>query len=558
MFRFASIDQPTALPRVVAALGSSYWFQTDDAHVIASNEVVEALDLDDDPRRWWKKICAKMKSPPRVECSVCGKSEPVGAVDVQPLDDEIDGAIDLLVLGHSHRVDEPAEGRVVYVVRGIHNPEADQQADQPKEVDDLPPRRLPDRDDGELPGLGPHRVDSYLTTLSHDLRTPLDAIIGYSELLMESDDPSSEASQRSVERIHESGRTLLDTVSELERQIVRERHKRRLAETLGSLSRMMASSLEFDEVIEKVHECIAQVINFDRSQILLLRDERLHVILDRCRGSWSVPERAARNISLSGYPHGDLLESAPEPLAIGQIDFTRRGAAAAVHPECQSWLGVALVSAGEPVAMICLESKVADFYDDFDVDLMTALSHHAALAMTNAQEFLQIRKRARVDPLTGVYTRGYFFECCDKQLADAVNSDRDLGLIMLDIDHFKPINDTYGHTRGDEVLRGVATEIRSSLRDGDLVGRYGGEEFTILLPGATLEVAGRVAERIRRGIEEFDFEIDGRQLGVTVSAGVVALGEQRECTIEEMVDGADKALYRAKDDGRNRVVVDGD
>lgn len=128
-----------------------------------------------------------------------------------------------------------------------------------------------------------------------------------------------------------------------------------------------------------------------------------------------------------------------------------------------------------------------------------------------------------------------------------------LTIIFLDIDYFKKVNDTYGHEAGDEVLRQTADLIRARVRQLDIVGRYGGEEIVIGLPGATAIHAERIAEDLRALIEKHSFQVGDKHLQVTASLGVAELTEKRN--IHETLKAADDALYKAKEDGRNKVVV---
>lgn len=165
----------------------------------------------------------------------------------------------------------------------------------------------------------------------------------------------------------------------------------------------------------------------------------------------------------------------------------------------------------------------------------------------------RLRRLAARDALTDTLSRGRFFEVAREELARASRYPRPLALAMLDLDLFKSINDRYGHHAGDEVLRAIAGLMTRGLRGQDHIGRYGGEEFAVLLPETTLEAAREVLERIRQAIAEMRLAFEGKELTITVSAGVVSVesGEPLETALAR----ADAALYRAKGAGRNRVVL---
>lgn len=165
-----------------------------------------------------------------------------------------------------------------------------------------------------------------------------------------------------------------------------------------------------------------------------------------------------------------------------------------------------------------------------------------------------LEKRAYLDPLTGIFNRGYFFEKANYHAAEGFLAQEPFSLIMFDLDHFKSVNDTYGHAGGDLVLRDVAAIAKCRLRKTDLLGRYGGEEFCILLPGTDLPEAVAKAEEIRCAIGGHTFTFEGKAIPVTSSFGVaVARYDTDGDTVECIVKRADAYLHEAKNRGRNRV-----
>jgi diguanylate cyclase (GGDEF)-like protein len=166
--------------------------------------------------------------------------------------------------------------------------------------------------------------------------------------------------------------------------------------------------------------------------------------------------------------------------------------------------------------------------------------------------------KAAHDSLTGIWNRGAILEFLRTQLAMAVRHSRNLALIMVDIDHFKKINDTYGHSVGDSVLIRVAQLMASSLRASDWLGRYGGEEFLVIASESSCTDAIRVAERLRLAVADNPFISGGLTISPTVSIGIANTHSIVSPTPEALVMIADSALYRAKNNGRNRVEVDPD
>ena len=166
----------------------------------------------------------------------------------------------------------------------------------------------------------------------------------------------------------------------------------------------------------------------------------------------------------------------------------------------------------------------------------------------------EIRRLLITDQLTGVSNRARFYELAEAEFARWKRFRQPLSALMIDIDHFKRINDTYGHAAGDEVLRQVAVSLQTGLRSIDVIGRVGGEEFAILLPSIDLEGAEMVAERLRRTVAGLSPVSDGTAIPVTISLGVAQIdGDAR--AFDALLKAADAALYSAKQGGRNKVVV---
>jgi diguanylate cyclase (GGDEF)-like protein len=168
---------------------------------------------------------------------------------------------------------------------------------------------------------------------------------------------------------------------------------------------------------------------------------------------------------------------------------------------------------------------------------------------------LELSRKAAIDGLTNLYNHDYFQNMLKQEVAAASRHKRELALILLDIDHFKRFNDTWGHQVGDRVLREVADLIRAGSREGDTVARYGGEEIAVILPGARMDEARMVAERLRHSVEAHGIALDtGEEARVTISLGLASLGQAAPDAIR-LIQRADEALYRSKSDGRNRLTA---
>jgi diguanylate cyclase (GGDEF)-like protein len=172
-------------------------------------------------------------------------------------------------------------------------------------------------------------------------------------------------------------------------------------------------------------------------------------------------------------------------------------------------------------------------------------------------ELLRSRDRlqfeASHDAMTGAWNHGAILEILQAELARAQREKLSVGVLLLDLDHFKQINDHYGHLAGDGVLREVVRRLRSRLRAYDSIGRYGGEEFLIVLPSSRRENVLNQAERLRRAISGKPMEIPGGQVAISISAGVSVCSEDASAEIETVLKATDAALYRAKQNGRDRI-----
>lgn len=188
-----------------------------------------------------------------------------------------------------------------------------------------------------------------------------------------------------------------------------------------------------------------------------------------------------------------------------------------------------------------------------DIERIGFAANVAALAIENRQAHDELERRAYFDYLTGLANRRYFFEKAENEMVRTMRYGGALSLVMLDIDHFKQVNDTHGHKVGDTVLQKLAEVARATLRDVDVVGRIGGEEFAVLLPATGAEPAMEAAERLRVALAAAPVTLSlGPPLHFTASFGVATLSE-KGANIDTLLNQSDQALYRAKTEGRNRV-----
>jgi diguanylate cyclase (GGDEF)-like protein/PAS domain S-box-containing protein len=220
--------------------------------------------------------------------------------------------------------------------------------------------------------------------------------------------------------------------------------------------------------------------------------------------------------------------------------------------EVRSYVGVPLILLDRVEGVISMQNFSAHTYSPEQVRLLETIATQAAVAVQNARLYDQMKQMAITDSVTGLFTRRHFTALGRSEVERALRYDRHLSVLMVDIDRFKRVNDTYGHNAGDHVLQMVARMSLNALRATDIVARWGGEEFVIVLPEADLDGATLIGERIRRMVSECVTGFGEHAIRVTVSIGVATMNDHC-CSLEVLIDRADRALYLAKEGGRNQV-----
>jgi diguanylate cyclase (GGDEF)-like protein/PAS domain S-box-containing protein len=212
--------------------------------------------------------------------------------------------------------------------------------------------------------------------------------------------------------------------------------------------------------------------------------------------------------------------------------------------------GSPIVYAGEFMGVLFVFSE-RPFVSN-DLKLMGLFASHAGAAIRNARMHSQLHELAIRDPMTGIFNRRHFFELADSVFEQSRRYNRPFSAVVFDADHYKEVNDTYGHLVGDEVLKQITARCSAVIRQADIFGRYGGEEFVIVMPETGLTGALKMAERLRAAVAESPYHTEKGDVPATISLGV-ARSKRSTATLLELLSDADAALYRAKDAGRNRV-----
>lgn len=326
-------------------------------------------------------------------------------------------------------------------------------------------------------------------------------------------------------------------------------------EALHTATTSLVSTLDLQKLLERILESSISAIPAARAATLHLLDEndqlRLRVQHGLSESEAQSPEWNANNslwnwVLKEQHPTlvSDTREIAKEIMGNGLPGTWKEGAL----------LMTPLLQEDRPLGLITLFAPETGAFFDRDLHLLISFASTATAAIQNAQLHSVVQNLAITDPLTGLLNRRGFFNLARLAMEKATLLDRPLSFIMIDIDYFKNINDRYGHDAGDVVLQVLSRRCRQALREMDLVCRYGGEEFAILLPESDLAGAQAAANRLFKNITETTMETAAGAIWVTISVGVATVGEDCD-TLDLLIKRADQALYLAKGFGRNQVQV---
>jgi diguanylate cyclase (GGDEF)-like protein len=325
-----------------------------------------------------------------------------------------------------------------------------------------------------------------------------------------------------------------------------------LRSTINAISR----SFEIEEILESAGANLPNLLDFISLGLLWREGPSLYLYQEE-----SCPPSFTRDVVKNMAEVFSSLVGAPVDVRQVALKVEKRQLRPnpmTIEPNAtlKSHLALPLTAEGEIIGCISLNSDQPNAFNSQDLQFFSVIGYQMAASLEHFQRFISVKTMASYDTLTDLYNRRYFEERLDIEAHKAFGGKNPLSLIMVDIDHFKKVNDTLGHPEGDKILREIASLLKTSVRKkDDVVARYGGEEFILILPQASLDEASMIAERIRRMVESADFEVGASHLRVTVSLGISNFPVHRLKTAEDLVKMADLALYEAKRGGRNRVCV---
>lgn len=324
-------------------------------------------------------------------------------------------------------------------------------------------------------------------------------------------------------------------------------------EIINEFSRQITSSLNTRQVFTLLSATIQNALEADSYFVGILDGDKINLVEFYDDGEYFTDISTSTKGTLSGWVVKNqkelFLPDLRHDLHLDGVENVIIGK----EKTSLSWMGVPL--RGTSInGLIAIASYHPNAFDRPDLELLNNMARHAVFALDNAIQHGEVEKRSRLDSLTGVYNHGYFLKLLAELAKDSLLTQNLLSLIMLDVDYFKNYNDTYGHLAGDDILTLLCDTIRKHIKQTDAVGRWGGEEFVIALPGASGKQANQVAERIHRSMNTLKIKGRGQREipAATLSQGIAQFPDEANDIIK-LIDLADQRLYIAKERGRNQI-----
>ncbi|PKL50947.1 MAG: hypothetical protein CVV42_01210 [Candidatus Riflebacteria bacterium HGW-Riflebacteria-2] len=319
--------------------------------------------------------------------------------------------------------------------------------------------------------------------------------------------------------------------------------------TLYEVGKAISSVLDFRKLQNMILEIVVKVIKAERGSLMLLDDSEKVLTIGVAIG---LSEEITRDTKLEiGESVAGWVIKTCQPLFVRNTQTDKDfHAIKKSHVRAGTLMCVPLMAKDKLLGTLNVSRSEPESFSDKDFELFVNLANQAAIAIDNARLY----RYAVTDEMTRLYNHRYFQQRLDEELQRADRYENFVSLIILDVDHFKNFNDTYGHPEGDRVLKTVARLIEKSVREIDIPARYGGEEFVVICPEKNGEGSLVPAERIRSAIENYDFRIDGKKVQITVSLGVACYPDQSRSKTE-IIQKADCALYYSKEHGRNQATL---
>ena len=328
-----------------------------------------------------------------------------------------------------------------------------------------------------------------------------------------------------------------------------ERQRARQLEAINTIAQQSTAVMELEDLLIRVCSVIQRAFRISHVSLFLREEEdmvmRSHV------GSLTPAFPPGARFGLTEAPWREI---AATNATVIEKDLAEKPETMRLFLECNSRMSIPLISFGQTLGVLMLHSSERNAFRDTELQSLESVADICASSIQNAHYVERVKQLAYLDGLTGIFNRRFFERRIMEEIERARRYETGLAVIMADIDQFKSLNDEFGHLLGDEVLRQVSSLFHRQVRQSDVVCRYGGEEFAILLAQTTAEQGVAIAEKLRRMVEDWQFP--GVPRSITISAGVAAFPQHGKSR-DEIIRSADGGLYAAKQSGRNRVCLAG-
>jgi diguanylate cyclase (GGDEF)-like protein len=369
-----------------------------------------------------------------------------------------------------------------------------------------------------------------------------------------------------------------------------EQNQRQMADALRLATAALTSTLDYDLVIDRILEQVSQVIPSDTCNVMMIEAQNIARV---SRGRGYAEMSTADTLATTTLNVDDVLglyrmRETRQPIVVPNVTqdptwvYSR-----AEHQWIQSYIGAPIIVRAQVIGFLNAMSATPNLYNAMHAERLQAFAHHAATAIENARLYrqaqdeiaerikveeelrrhrdhleelvqertAQVHRLAITDSLTDLYNRRQLMILGNQAVEQAQRYHHPLAAMMIDIDHFKRINDSYGHAVGDAALRELADQLRQHSRAADILGRYGGEEFVVLMPETSLATAHQIAERLLDHIRRMRISTTTIQISLTASIGVAQLDWTHPQSLDALIANADRAMYTAKQAGRDRVFM---
>jgi diguanylate cyclase (GGDEF)-like protein len=415
-------------------------------------------------------------------------------------------------------------------------------------------------------------------------RTILSGNIWHGELINRRKDGSTLVEEQTIAPVRDGSGQIIHFIA-IKQDITERKHAEEVLSkrteqiaTLNRVMRLLSSTLDLSKLLDMILHEIQQVIPYDSASIWLCRDDSLEIIA--AHGYLNSEELIGTTYSLTSKdsPNTQVIRTR-SPLIEADVSSTYTSTSSGIQSRNpnRGWMGVPMIVGDRVTGMLAFDKNVPNFYTQEQSQFALAFAAQAATAIENARlysdaqkelaerieaedKLLKLQKeleeQAIRDSLTGLYNRRFLDETLSRELSRAERDKYSVSVVMLDLDHFKMFNDTYGHDVGDMMLKQLGKLLSSQVRAGDIACRFGGEEFVVVMPKASLSVAKQRANDWRMKFESQGLVHEGKVLNGTLSAGV-AVYPLHGTSSEEIIRKADQAMYSAKAAGRNLVNTSG-